>query len=155
MKLEDVRTFNRKDPGQQAPTPSVGTYTPPVVTATRFGTVTVEDEGFGPLSLIPVESPQGLLLRAVHVGVGQAVRPNQSNFWTLQVGTLLGSTFSVLREFPLQDGLQRGVTRFALGGGLRVPRQTLVALRAVQRGTTAPLVGLSVLPEYGILGARR
>lgn len=111
------------------------------------------DGGVYALGYIPLESLNGDILRAVRVCVAETLRPSQ-DYWVLRIGTLVGTTFTARTEVNLRDGIVAGEKRWAFASDIRVPRGSLIALKAVKVGNPPAILGLSLILEYGILGAR-
>ena len=105
------------------------------------------------LGYVPAEATEGYLLRAVRFCVTRTIKPSE-DYWLIRVGTLNGTTFTALTEVNLSTGLVSGERRWRLVSDLRLPQGSVVALKAVHRGKPVPIQGLSLVLEYGILGAR-
>lgn len=106
------------------------------------------------LAALPAESLDGSALRALHVLAGEE-RASPDGYWVMRVGTLNGGTFSVLSETQFPDGFPSTLRRFPFDSGLRHAPGEVLALRFVPNGAPPPISGLSVVPEWGILGSRR
>jgi hypothetical protein len=106
------------------------------------------------LAAIPAESLDGSALRALHVLAGEE-RSSPDGYWIMRVGTLSGGTFSVLSETQFPDGFPSTLRRFQFETGLRHAPGEVLAVRLVPNGAPPPISGLSVAPEWGILGSRR
>ncbi len=105
------------------------------------------------LGQIPVEAVSGYFIRAVRLCVTQTIKSSQ-DYWLIRIGTLDGTTFTARTEIDLSTGLVAGERRWKLTQDLRIERGSVVALKAVHRGKPVPIQGLSLVLEYGILGAR-
>lgn len=104
------------------------------------------------LGLVPSEASNGYNIRAIRLHVSTDLAGGQ-DFWSLRLGTIEGTTFTAQAEVDLSGGI-KGLRRWTFARDLRVPRGSTVALKAVKHGGPAAITGLSVILEYGILGAR-
>ncbi len=115
------------------------------------GTIVTDSVGF--FGYVPVETT-GLLLRAANLAVGAAVPASPYDYWSLLYGLWSPGAFQVVAVHGLQDGVNAAGMRRPFDAGVRAPRGFTLALKAVRTGSPAPLQGLSVALEYGILGSR-
>src|SRR5262245_26858510 len=100
-----------------------------------------------------VPESSGDALRGVYVFVTARVLPSTTDWWKLFVGLTTTGPFEPVAEFTLQNVVEPSGARFPAPKGARLPPGNLIALKLVQRGSPAPLDGLSVALDYGILGA--
>ena len=126
-------------------------YVPSVLACVQAGTATTDQFFF--FGYVPVETT-GLLLRASNIIVSADVPESKTDYWNLLYGLWTPGAFQVVAEHPLQDGVKTTGLRRTFPEGSRVPRGFLLALKALRTGQPAPLQGLCVALEYGILGSR-
>lgn len=106
------------------------------------------------LALIPQDAVSGGFVRGMHFLVGEDLDQDPSNYWLAQIGFLDASgAFQTVREVALTQRLPANVARLeGFLDPLAVPRGSRLALRMSPRGDAPPIVGLSVIPEWGTLG---
>jgi len=110
------------------------------------------------LRRIPEDAVDGARMRGLFAVVGEDATFGPSNHWLVQIGRFDdGKAFrSVTREFALDKTLVAGrLYRLDLPDPAIVSRGDILALRISPRGAPTPLVGLSVVPEWGPHASRR
>lgn len=109
------------------------------------------------VAIVPQDAQEGAQIRAIHVLAGETISTDERNYWVLQLGVLATGKFRLIAaETPFQGGFTANVaTTIPYLDPALVSRGTLVAIRMTPRGDPPPLVGLSVVVEWGILGSRR
>lgn len=95
----------------------------------------------------------GVSLKALVLYLNEAYKPTTTSSWIFQVGSLDNQNFTVLQELRFKNGLPSGLTRATIEA--RVPPGTILLLRIIKSGEPPDLTGLSVIPEYGLIGAQR
>ena len=113
---------------------------------------TISEEITSIIGYVPDEATSGYNLRAVRLSVSSALASGQ-DYWVVRLGTLDGSNFHALTEITLASGLS-GIQRWKFAQPIRVPRGSVLGLRTIKRGSPDSIQGLSLVLEYGILGAR-
>ena len=107
------------------------------------------EEGTRLLGRVPGEAEGGRVLRSVWV-LADPLDGDPTRYWTLTVGRFESGPFisEVATSFP--QGFATTPVRVDFGAnGVRVPRGSLLAIRATPSGPdTVPLTGVSVIPVY-------
>ena len=109
------------------------------------------------LGVVPQDSPDGAQMRTFHLLVGETLAPDQNNFWIAQLGKLDTGTFERMSApVSFQSGIvAQRLRSIPFLDPILLSRGDALALRVTPQGMPPPLVGLSVVPEYGIVASRR
>ena len=108
----------------------------------------------GQLATLPAKATAGASLRGFSV-MAEASFPSNTDFWLLRIGRAVGNSFESLYEVSFQGGFPPHPVEFDLGGGIPVSRGDVLLWRVIPQGDPEPLAGLSIVPDWGTLGARR
>lgn len=114
-------------------------------------------EGVVLLAMVPRDAETGEQVVGLHTLTKVAVYSDPQNYWLLQLGRIGTGVFSILgKEIPFRGGFRKNVSvENPFLDTILMERGDNLALRASPRGLPPPLVGLSVIVEWGILSARR
>lgn len=109
------------------------------------------------LAFLPPEAPEGAILRAIHLVVGEELRVSRQDYWLLALGTHQGGRFIRMAKEIALDGLvpEGVVRRYEIADPLLLSRGTALLARISPRGLPPPLIGASVVPEWGVQASRR
>lgn len=108
------------------------------------------------LAVLPEDAPTGGQIQALHILSGSTLEYDYQNAWWLQLGVLSEGSFVVLWETSLRDGLSANVARkLSPETPIQTERGDRLALKLYVDGAPAPITGLSLVIEWGILGTKR
>lgn len=108
-----------------------------------------------PIAFIPTDEKDGLQLRALSILIGEDQSNDPYNFWTVQVGRLVGTQFKALSAASSLSGgvVANRLTDLQLASPVPVSRGDIVAVRFTMTGLAPPLSSVSLVPWWDILSS--
>jgi len=108
------------------------------------------------IAAMPQESETGAQARGMFMLVGEDVSLTKLDHWAFQVGKVVGGKFQLVgREVAFDGPLSPlDVRRLEFSDPVLISRGEALAIRMSPRGLPSPLVGVSVIPDWGVLSTR-